>query len=224
MCHSIVQQCIIVQSDVQAYPVQIHLLIRSRIPVLAGASANVTPPAATTSGRAAQPASGLAATSRQRSPSRQSQAGQGTSSSSVQHMMQPNKRQSQARKQSLAAAKHLQGQGLGWGLSLGRCQSQVPARNQGGCRGLKWQMLLLPWLRRRNPRQTGTRPIPAAASGSDTSRDGYHPWNPPQYQPAEPTRADLQLSPWEDAVIYDSGLQRNYARAHLDTGESCWLG
>ena len=52
----------------------------------------------------------------------------------------------------------------------------------------------------------------------DTPQDEYDIWNPPQYQPAESSQADLQLSPWETANVFDSGLQPHPGRAHLDTG------
>ena len=56
------------------------------------------------------------------------------------------------------------------------------------------------------------------ATTGDTPQDHYDIWNPPQYQPAEPSQADLQLSPWETANMFDSGLQPHPGRAHLDTG------
>lgn len=57
-------------------------------------------------------------------------------------------------------------------------------------------------------------------TNDDTPQDEYDFWNPPQYQPAEPSQADLQLSPWETANVFDGGLQPHPGRAHLDTGNS----
>lgn len=57
-------------------------------------------------------------------------------------------------------------------------------------------------------------------TNDDTPHDEYDFWNPPQYQPAEASQADLQLSPWETANVFDGGLQPHPGRAHLDTGNS----
>ncbi len=54
----------------------------------------------------------------------------------------------------------------------------------------------------------------------DTQHDKYDIWNPPQYQPAKSSQADLQLSPWETANVFDSALQPHPGRAHLDTGDT----
>ncbi|KAL0036520.1 hypothetical protein WJX77_011154 [Trebouxia sp. C0004] len=72
-------------------------------------------------------------------------------------------------------------------------------------------------------RVAGRNPT-AATPTDDTPQEEYDFWNPPQYQPAESSQADLQLSPWETAHVFDSGLQPHPGRAHLDTeNSSCTL-
>ena len=66
-------------------------------------------------------------------------------------------------------------------------------------------------------RAAGINAIPATTT-DNTPQEGYDFWHPPQYQPAESSQADLQLSPWETATVFDSGLQPHPGRAHLDTG------
>ncbi|DBA74881.1 TPA: hypothetical protein ACH3X2_009213 [Trebouxia sp. C0005] len=68
-------------------------------------------------------------------------------------------------------------------------------------------------------RAAGINAIPATTT-DNTPQEGYDFWHPPQYQPAESSQADLQLSPWETATVFDSGLQPHPGRAHLDTGNS----
>lgn len=67
------------------------------------------------------------------------------------------------------------------------------------------------------PRVAGRNPT-AASTSDDTSQEEYDLWNPPQYRPAESSQADMQLSPWETANVFDSRLQPHPGRAHLDTG------
>ncbi len=76
------------------------------------------------------------------------------------------------------------------------------------------------WLDRR-PRSSRGHSISAADTGEDANRDDYDLWNPPQYQPEALSQVDLQLPPWETALVFYHGLQPHNGRAHLETGESC---
>ncbi len=88
-------------------------------------------------------------------------------------------------------------------------EASAPPMSSQQALGLQWAHLA----DESSARVAGENP-----TNDDTPQDEYDIWNPPQYQPAEPSQADMQLSPWETANVFDSGLQPHPGRAHLDTG------
>jgi hypothetical protein len=89
-------------------------------------------------------------------------------------------------------------------------EASAPPMSSQQAQGLQWAHLADD----ASARVAGRNP-----TTDDIPQDEYDFWNPPQYQPAEPSQADLQLSPWETADVFDSGLQPHPGRAHLDTGD-----